>query len=81
MINNIQEYAANFSAILASSKLSSYQKKILLGNIIKDIRSTYLKEFKTVKTYKSYEQKKELLGTISCLEKTFKKIHKDNDIE
>lgn len=72
MNNTIQEYAANFSAIIASNKIPANQKEILLKNIVKDMKFTYLKEFEKKKAYEYYEEKKELLGCISCLEKKIK---------
>jgi hypothetical protein len=74
--NTIQEYAANFSAIIASKRIPFCKKEILLKNIVKDMRFTYLEEFKKIKTYEHSEEKKELLGCISCLEDKIKKISK-----
>lgn len=72
--DTINEYVANFSAIMVSNKIPPYQKEILLKNIIKDMRFTYLEKFKKMKTCEYHEEKKELLGYISCFEKKISKI-------
>lgn len=74
MNNTVKEYAANFSAIMASNKIPTYQKKILLKNIVKDMRFTYLRTFKPITTCGYCEEEKELLSYISCFENKISKI-------